>query len=179
MNCWRTLFLVTVVLASRDARPEPTKPDPLNEMRFLVGRWTGSSDGEAGKGSVSRTYDPILNGRFLHGRNRSEYPSQPANPKGEVHEHWSVLGYDKVRQAVVLRQFHVEGFVITYRLLPRTPAVKRLVFESEHIENLPGEWEARETYDQLSADEFTETFELAPPGKPFEAYGKARLSRVR
>jgi hypothetical protein len=43
---------------------------------------------------------------------------------------------------------------------------------------LPADWKARETYEQISQDEFTETFELAPPGKPFEVYGKARLSRV-
>jgi len=60
MNRWRTLFLVAAVLASREARPEPPKPDPLNDVRFLVGCWTGSSDGEAGKGSVSRTYEAIL-----------------------------------------------------------------------------------------------------------------------
>jgi hypothetical protein len=179
MNRWNTLFLVMAVLAPRDGRLEPPEQDPLSEVRFLVGRWTGSSDGEAGKGSVSRTYEPILNGRFLHERNRSEYPAEAANPKGEVHEHWSVLSYDKLRRAVVLRQFHVEGFVNTYRLMPRTSADKRLVFESEHIENLPGEWRARETYEQLCADEFTETFELAPPGKPFEVYGKARLNRIR
>lgn len=47
------------------------------------------------------------------------------------------------------------------------------------VENLRGEWKARETYEQISADEFTETFELAAPGKPFETYGRARLRRVR
>jgi hypothetical protein len=52
------------------------------------------------------------------------------------------------------------------------------VFESDQIENLPGDWKARETYEQISQDEFTETFELASPGKAFEVYGKARLSRV-
>jgi hypothetical protein len=53
--------------------------------------------------------------------------------------------------------------VITYRLAPRQGASKVLVFESEQTENLPGEWRARETYAQISDDEFTETFELAPP----------------
>jgi len=111
---------------------------------------------------------------------------QAANPKGEVHEHWSFLSehwsflsYDKIRQTVVLRQFHVEGFVNTYRLTQRPGSSKVLVFESEQIDNLPGEWRARETYEQISDDEFSETFELAPPGKPFETYGKTRLRRVR
>jgi hypothetical protein len=89
---------------------------------------------------------------------RSEYPAQPANPKGEVHEHWSVFSYDKIRQAVVFRQFHVEGFVNTYRLVAPAGTDKRLVFESDDIENLPAGWKARETYERLSDDEFTETF---------------------
>lgn len=178
MNRWSTLVLLAA-LAAGEARSESPKPvDSLKDVRFLVGRWSGSSEGQAGSGSVTRAYEPILNGRFIHERNRSEYPAQAANPKGEVHEHWSFLSYDKVRQAVVLRQFHVEGFVNTYRLAAPNGSDRRLVFESEHIENLPGEWKARETYEQLSEDEFAETFELAPPGKPFEVYGKARLKRT-
>jgi hypothetical protein len=147
-------------------------------LAALLASGEASSDGQAGRGSVSRVHEPILKGRYIHERNRSDYPAQPANPKGEVHEHWSFLSYDKIRQNVVLRQFHVEGFVNTYRLLPRNGTAKGLVFESDQIDNLPADWKARETYEQMSQDEFTETFELAPPGKPFEVYGKARLTRV-
>lgn len=66
-----------------------------------------------------------------------------------------------------------------FRLASPESGRKVLVFESEQIENLPGDWKARETYEQVSEDEFLETFELAPPGKPFEVYGKTRLRRVR
>jgi hypothetical protein len=176
----RGVFVLVVALASSDVPPQQSKttPDPLRDVRFLVGQWRGTSEGQAGKGVVRRSYEPVLHERFLHERNTSEYAPQAANPKGEVHEHWSMLGYDKIRQTVVFRQFHVEGFVITYRLTPRQEASKVLVFESEQIENLRGEWKARETYEQISDSEFTETFELASPGKPFETYGKARLRRV-
>jgi hypothetical protein len=153
--------------------------DPFADVRFLVGRWKGSSEGEPGKGSVARSYEVVLGGRFIHERNRSEYPVQPANPKGEVHEHWSVLSYDRVRKLPVLRQFHQEGFVNTYRLVDRREDGRVLVFETEGLENLPGEWRARETYTRVSDDEFTETFELAAPGKPFETYSRATLRRER
>lgn len=33
------------------------------------------------------------------------------NKKGEIHEHLSFISYDKARKLLVLRQFHVEGFV--------------------------------------------------------------------
>ena len=36
----------------------------------------------------------------------------------------------------------------------------------------------RTTYERLSDDEFTETFELASPGRPLEVYGKTRLRRI-
>jgi hypothetical protein len=175
------IVVALVLTSSHGASSQSSQPaaDPFRDVRFLVGRWTGSSEGQAGKGSVTRTYEPVLNARFIHERNRSEYPAQPANPKGEVHEHWSVLSYDKVRETVVLRQFHVEGFVNTYRLLPKDASSGRLVFESEAIENLRGAWRARETYEVLSPDEFTETFEVASPGKEYEVYGKAHLRRTR
>jgi hypothetical protein len=168
-----------LLLSGTPASSEPPKAptDPFQDVRFLVGRWIGTSEGQAGQGSVTRTYEPVLNERFLHERNRSEYPAQPSNPKGEVHEHWSVFSHDKVRQTVVLRQFHVEGFVSTYRLMPRKDATASLVFESEQIENLSAGWRARETYDVVSPDEFVETFEVAEPGQAYEVYSRTRLRR--
>ena len=52
----------------------------------------------------------MLGDRFLHERNVSTYPPQPANPKGERHEHESYFSYDRDRGRIVLRQFHTEGF---------------------------------------------------------------------
>jgi hypothetical protein len=40
-------------------------------------------------------------------------------------------------------------------------------------------WRARETYKIISPDEFTETFELAGPGKDFEIYSEGRLTRKK
>ena len=52
------------------------------------------------------------------------------------------------------------------------------IFESEHFENFNNSWKAKETYEVVSNDEFIETFELAPPGKPFEIYSRNHLKRV-
>jgi hypothetical protein len=173
------LLLPSIVASPASAQTAKAAPDPFGQVRFLVGQWSGSSEGQAGKGTVTRSYELALKDRFIHERNRSEYPPQTSNPKGEIHDHWSFFSYDRMRKALVLRQFHVEGFVITYRLAPTGGSAERLVFESEHIENLPAEWRARETYELTSPEEFTETFEVAPPGKPYEVYGKARLRRTR
>ena len=115
---------------------------------------------------------------FIHETNISRYPPQEKNKSGEGHEHWGVFSYDKARKLIALRQFHVEGFVNTYRQAVESGQTETLVFDSEAFENFSNAWKARETYQFLSADEFIETFELAPPGKPYQMYSRNQLKRV-
>ena len=96
---------------------------------------------------------------------------------GEVHEHWSFFSHDRKRDVLVLRQFHQEGFVIQLAMTKSESTAKRLVFDSEILENA-GTWRARETYDLISNDEFIETFEMGAPGKPLHVYSTTHLKRV-
>jgi hypothetical protein len=153
-------------------------PDPFERVSFLVGRWEGTSEGQPGKGTVRREYERALDGRFIRVRNRSEYPPQEKNPKGEVHEDEGFISFDRSRKKLVFRQFHVEGFVNQYVEDGESSAV-RIVFTTESIENIPAGWRARESYVLQGADEFEEIFELAESGKPFEVYSRTRLKRVR
>jgi hypothetical protein len=156
-----------------------TSADPWTPVRFLVGEWQGQAEGQPGKGTVQRSYTFVLKDRFLHERNVSTYPPQEANKAGEVHEHWGFFSYDRARKALVFRQFHQEGFVNQYVLNAAESGARKLVFVSERFENVPEGWRARETYEILSPDEFTETFELAESGKPFELYSRNHFKRVR
>lgn len=52
-----------------------------------------------------------LNDKFIHVAGKSTYAPQAKNPKGEVHEDVGFISYDTPAQKLVLRQFHVEGFV--------------------------------------------------------------------
>lgn len=165
-----TIMVVPLLARAADATP-------FDSVRFLVGSWEGTAAGQAGEGSVKRSYEWVMDGRFIHERNVSTYPVQASNPKGEVHEHWSMISYDRARRALVLRQFHVEGFVNQYAMSAEKSTPTRLVFESEGFENFSNRWRARETYDVLGPDEFTETFELAAPGKPFEVYSRNHFRR--
>ena len=54
-----------------------------------------------------------------------------------------------------------------------------IAFTSESIENVPSGWRARETYHPLSANEWSETFELAEPGREFTVYSEKRFRRRR
>jgi len=124
-----------------------------------------------------REYRFVLNDRYLEVRNRSTYPAQPRNPKGEVHEDWGMISYDRSRKTFVLRQFHVEGFVNQYVAEPARDGV--LSFQSVAIENIAAGYRARETYTIKGLDEFVERFELAEPGKDFELYTETHFKRKK
>jgi len=172
------LWLVVIVPVLALSADVP-QPDRWASVRFLLGSWEGTSEGEPGRGTVTRRYEFVLGERFIHERNTSTYAPQEKNRKGEVHEHWSFISYDRARKALILRQFHQEGFVNQYVHKLQDGPVRTIVFESESFENLDASWRARETYEVLGPDEFTEAFELSEPGKPFELYSKNHLKRVR
>ena len=173
------LALAAFVLLQAPPSTQPTPAeDPWSALRFMVGAWTGESDGQPGNGTVKRTYRFVLRDKFLHEQNVSTYPPQPKNEKGEVHEHSSFFSHDRARHTLVLRQFHQEGFINQYAM-KAGGAAGPVVFESETLENVPSAWKARETYQLVSPDEFVETFELASGSGVYEVYSQARFKRVR
>lgn len=166
------------LLAQEKDTPKETQ-SVWEPLQLFVGTWEGTGEGQWGTSKVEREYRFVLNGDFLHGKNKSTYEPQEKNPKGEVHENWDFFSYDAVRQKYVLRQFHVEGFVNQYVLDSIAEDGKTLVFITESIENIPAGWRAKETYNFLSDDEFTETFELAAPEKEFEVYVENHFKRKK
>jgi hypothetical protein len=167
-------FLATVLLV---AAGQFSTSDPWASMRFFVGRWEGTSTGEPGNGTVSRTYEFVLGNKFLQVRDKATYPPQERNPKGEVHEEWGMFSYDTARKKFVLRQFHGEGFVNQY--VVQTQSSQEIIFASEAIENTPRGYRARETYRILNSDEFVERFEVAEPGRDFGIYSETKFRRSK
>jgi hypothetical protein len=163
------------VLFCGTALAQPAAPDVWAPVRFLIGQWEGAASGKPGKGTTQREYRFALNQRFIEARNKTTFPAQPQNPKGEVHEDWGMLSFDRARKLFVLRQFHVEGFVNQYTAGAAPGGVLRFI--SESIENIPAGWRARETMTVTGPDTFTETFELAQPGQEFEIYEETRFQR--
>lgn len=163
-------------LSGMQTKPAPDVWEPL---RVFIGEWEGTGEGKPGVSKTSREYRFVLNNRFIEIRNRSQYEPQPRNPKGENHEDWGMISFDRGRKQLVLRQFHVEGFVNQFVVTSMSDDGKTITFTSESIENIPAGWRARETYKVISADEFVETFELAEPGKDFEKYTENRYRRKK
>jgi hypothetical protein len=172
------LLVIAILGPQAGAQQGASTSDRFAALRFLVGTWRGDQTGQPGLGTAERTYQFMLNDRFLQETNTSTYPPQDKNRNGEVHHHMSMISYDTARKLFVFRQFHTEGFVNTYVQQPSADD-KTIVFVSEAIENISTGYRARETYTILSRDEFTERFEISEPGKGFELYSEARFTRVR
>src|SRR5262245_45095109 len=77
------LILIIGPVAAADAPPDPWSP-----VRFLVGNCRGAAQGEPGKGSVERSYEFVLGGKFIEERNASRYEAK-GEKAPEVHLHRS------------------------------------------------------------------------------------------
>lgn len=173
------LIVTTLLLLSSVGMAQKPVADTWAPLKHLVGSWEGTGNGQPGLSKIQREYRLVLNDKFLRVQNRSVYDPQPKNPKGETHEDWGMISFDKSRKQFVMRQFHVEGFVNQYVHTSNSTDGKTIVFTSESIENIPAGFRARETYRILSPDEFTEVFEIAEPGKDFEVYSEGHFKRKK
>ena len=110
------LLLATVGLAQT-----PTRSHSWEPLRPLVGIWEGTGSGQPGVSKIQREYRFVLNDKYIQVQNKSAYDPQPKNPKGEVHQDWGMMSFDKGREKFVLRQFNIEGFVNQYVMTSSSP----------------------------------------------------------
>jgi hypothetical protein len=171
--------ILFLLIALTPVKAQDASTDRWFPLRFMIGTWNGTSKGQPGEGTAVRSYEFVLKDQFIQERNTSTYPPQDQNKSGEVHQHLGFFSFDKQRKTWVLRQFHQESFVINYVFKFAESTPQKLVFASESFENFDNSWRSRETYEIVSNDEFIETFELAPPGKPFELYSRAHFKRAK
>jgi hypothetical protein len=173
------VFGAAVALLKADPVQADGKPDAWKPLRALIGRWEGDVNGEPGAGKAEREYTFILNDRFIQVRNKSTYPPQEKNPKGETHEDLGFFSHDKAAKKLMLRQFHVEGFVNQFILDSVAEDGRTIVFVSSAIENIAPGWRARETYRILNDKEFIETFAMAEPNHDFATYSETHFRRKK
>ncbi len=63
------LLIIIGTLAGFVSGQEQTKPDLWQPIRFLVGEWQGTAEGQSGTGTVIRSYSFVLKDRFVHEKN--------------------------------------------------------------------------------------------------------------
>src|SRR6266480_7388501 len=94
------LFLLTTIGTAQT----PTRSDAWEPIRSLVGIWEGTGSGQPAVSKVQCEYRFVLNDTFIQVQNKSTYEPQSKNPKGEVHEDWGMMSFDKGRKKFVFRQ---------------------------------------------------------------------------
>ena len=157
-----TLLLVACIVVPAGGQ-QAGAPDRWNAFEFFAGAWTGKEWATFGEGRGERTYELVLQDRYLLSRNRSVFPPQDGLPDGDVHEDWTVVSYDDDRDTYVLRQFNSEGFVNTFVLDDASTPPERMVFVLEASENARGT-RATLTLTRMDARTFEEVFDLTLPG---------------
>jgi len=172
-----TAIMILLMPALMIAQAEK-KQDIWEPMRFLEGVWEGKGEGKSGVSNVRHDFQFIMKGKYLFMRTKAVFEPQEKNPKGEVHEDWGIFSYDRSRQKIVFRQFHIEGFITQYVLEEISGNGKTLLFKTEKIENAPPELRARLTFKLLKSDKLEVNFELAFPGKDFDCYSVNVLKRI-
>lgn len=167
---------LTFLLSFAAQMPEKP-PDVWLPFRFFVGQWEGRGEGQPGISHGRQEWQFVLGGKYLQIKNEARFDPHEKNPRGEVHEDWGFISYDRMRKAYVFRQFHVEGFVNQYVCPGPDADGKTFVFLSEAIENMPPGFKARLTYRILDDIRFEQTFDLAPPGREMACYSKGVMIR--
>jgi THAP4-like, heme-binding beta-barrel domain len=165
----KLLFVVLFVSASVSAQTAP-KNDLWKPLRLLVGVWEGTGKSGSGDSIVEREYKFMLNDRFLQAAQRSNYAAKARNPKEAVHEDVGFFSYDKARKQFVFRQFNSEGFIIQFLVSSISDDGRTMILDSEINENIPKDMRSRITYRISNETEFTETYDIAEPGKDFVTY---------
>jgi hypothetical protein len=160
----KTIFLLLILSIPLCAQTKNTAD--WHQFNYFIGSWLGPAVGQWGTGKCDNQFQFLLNGKYLEIRHRVITPPQEKMPKGEVHQDIGLMSYDKARGKFILRQFHGEGFVNQY-ILTVSPDNKSLIWETEAIENVDTGWRAKQTWKIVGPDEMVETFELAPPSKPY------------
>lgn len=166
----RAALILSLLLPAVSFAQDRTAVDPWQPFRVLTGSWEGESSGKAGIGSGHRSYEFILNGRFLRGATTMTFEPRESRPEGEVHSDLAIFSFDENRRKIVIREFYTEGYVNTFVLDSLSADGKTIRFVTEASENAPPGLTARLLFRIEDIDRFTEQFELGFPGREFSCF---------
>jgi len=164
MKCGAMLVVLGLLTLSSALAQQPQSGNVWKGFDFLLGEWSWSGGGHPGQAtSGTSTFKPALNGTVLCRTVHLEYP---ATKERAAFSHDDVLYVyrDPADSALRAIFFDNENHVIRYAVM-MSPRGDSIQFLSDAA---PSGTRARMTYKQIGADSVTETFELAPPGKPEE-----------
>lgn len=176
-----TLFcaLAGATLPAKDNPPVqykisiPTPPD-FRALDWLRGQWTGKTAANGPPGDAKLTVSPDLGNHFLIFRGEVSLAATPTVPA--TNESWmGILSAGPDATQFILRLFSSTGFITRYRLIVEGAEVR---LNPEGGDAPPPGWLFRRIWARTGTDEFSETVQVAPPGKAFFDYYTAKFARV-
>lgn len=143
----------------------------------IIGEWHGEGSGFGNNNSrIESSFTYVMDSMYIKVINESWFEPTEKNPEGEHHVDWGIISYDKSRDKIVFRQFHIEGFVNQYILNETSSSEGNLLFESESIENLPN-GKARWNIFIKNENAFESIFDVAFDGENYTCFGINKLNR--
>jgi hypothetical protein len=167
------VFLMPLFLCAQ----AENKQDVWKPFELFVGTWEGKGEGKSGVSEVTKEFQFVLGGKYLRMTTKANFKPQEKNPKGEVHEDFGYISFDRSRKKFVFRQFHIEGFINQYVLESISDDGKTVRWVSEKMENAPPSWRVELIYTIKNDDTLEESFNLGMPDRAFECYNLNRLRR--
>jgi len=152
--------------------------DRFDRLNFLQGEWSGRGSGFGNDSSTIKSFfKSDMGGKYIEFNNDSRFEPTSNNPEGEHHIDRGFISLDKERDLIVIRQFHIEGYVIQYILVDSLSNDSLLVFESESIENFVPGGKARWTLKKISENRIESVFDVAFPNSDYSCMGVNMLRK--
>src|SRR5271157_4757400 len=174
---WRIMLVALTLISSLSLQAQPNTPaNGWKDFDFLVGEWTWVGGGKPGQGQGISTFQPELDGTVLVRKTHLDYPATK-DRAAFGHDDLLYVYHDPQDNSLRAIFFDGEGHVIRYAITVASGG-NSVEFLSDAA---PAGTRCRMTYARAGADSVTETFEIAPPGKPndFATYVEFTAKRVR
>lgn len=162
----RTLLIITTLIIAVGLSFGQT--NPFEKIDFIIGEWSGTGSGFGNeKSKIESSFQLVMNNKYIEVKNDSRFEPTEQKPEGEHHIDHGFISYDQSRDAIIFRQFHIEGFVTRYTLSDSLSDQNTLVFETDLIGNFVPGGKARWTIKKISANEIKTIFDVSFPNSGY------------
>jgi hypothetical protein len=169
----KALSLAAILLCSGVLAVSQDDKPTWDAWKIVMGDWTGTGNGDPGKGGGGFSFKPDLQGSVLVRKSHSKYPATQGRP-ATVHDDLMIVYAEQGRTRAIY--FDNEGHVIDYT--PSfSPDGKTLTLLSDSAPSAPT---FRLTYTSVEPDVLRINFEIAAPGtSTFKSYVGGVVHRTK
>jgi hypothetical protein len=168
-GCW---LVIGSGFASAQAPPAAWKP--FQEMEFLVGSWSGATEGVPGTGGRFERWQWEFGRSFLVVKATTIFPGRDGKPE-ERHEEIGYYSYDRDRRRYTAVYFLSEGIRGLSDVEILGDGSLRLT--STALENYEPGAKTRRTIQKKSPTEIVHTLEIQLPGRDWVVYFTDKLEK--